>query len=548
MHKTETMRTALIAWLLPLFLFTGSLFAQHSTQADKDLSSPQATVVTHLTNLQVDNYKPHEASKVFFGLDRKQSEQLAIKLKMVMDAKGLYVDTADIPRLNTIVDSSGEQRKFQLFLSEPDIFLVKVGDNWYYSKRTAEMIPQMYEDIFPWGSDLLIEYTGSIGQKALFNLWIWQWIGIVLLIAAAYLLYWILKFLIEFIIGRVAKTQLKRMIPNMDLIHKIARQLSFFLLARFLILALPIIHLPVKLNSVVVFNLRLISVIFIIILAMRLIDYLIYYLSKLAEKTESTMDDQLIPSLRTILKVIVVIMGIFYLLRILNVDIAPLIAGISIGGIAIALAAQDSVKNFFGSILIFVDKPFQIGDWIVFDGASGTIEEVGLRSTRIRTFANSLVYVPNGILADKVIDNMGLRVYRRFTTDVGVTYDTPPELIEAFVEGIKKLVAVHPTTRKDYYEVHLNSFGPSSLNIMVYIFFDVPDWTGELKGRHEIMLGIIKLASKLGVEFAFPTQTLHIQNLPGQNSLDPKYVVDEASVQKAVDSYVEEFKASGKKP
>jgi MscS family membrane protein len=192
--------------------------------------------------------------------------------------------------------------------------------------------------------------------------------------------------------------------------------------------------------------------------------------------------------------------------------------------------------------MIFVDKPFQIGDWINFDGVDGTVEEVGLRSTRLRTFANSLVYVPNGPLADKVINNMGLRVYRRFTTDVGVTYDTPPELIESFVEGIEELVKAHPITRKDYYEVHLNSFGASSLNVLVYVFFQAPDWSTELKARHELMLGIIQLANLLGVRFAFPTQTLQIEEVPGQGSLAPDYDTNPEQHKKAIKDFLTDFK------
>jgi MscS family membrane protein len=182
----------------------------------------------------------------------------------------------------------------------------------------------------------------------------------------------------------------------------------------------------------------------------------------------------------------------------------------------VALAAQDTVKHFFGSIMIFVDRPFQIGDWIEVDGLNGTVEEVGIRSTRIRTFANSLVSFPNGQLADSVINNWGLRVYRRYSTKVGLTYDTPPDLLELYIEGMKGLVLNHPLTRKDYYEIHLNEFGPSSLDILVYVFFEADSWSAELKARHELMIGFIKLAEVLGVSFAFPSQTLYLENMPGQ--------------------------------
>ena len=140
-------------------------------------------------------------------------------------------------------------------------------------------------------------------------------------------------------------------------------------------------------------------------------------------------------------------------------------ATLSIGGLAFALAAQDTIKNFFGSLMIFVDKPFQVGQWITAPGIDGTVEEVGLRSTRIRTFSNSLIYVPNGKLADATIDNHGLRAYRRFSTQLAITYDTPPELIEVFVEGLRKIVLDHPTTWKDNFHIYMNDLNSHSLDI-----------------------------------------------------------------------------------
>ena len=179
------------------------------------------------------------------------------------------------------------------------------------------------------------------------------------------------------------------------------------------------------------------------------------------------MDEQLIPIIRRTLQGIVLAGGLIQVLSILEVNVTTLIAGISIGGLAIALAAQDTIKNLFGSLTIFMDKPFQIGDWINFSGVDGTVEEVGFRSTRVRTFANSLVYVPNGKLADMVVNNYGLRAFRRFKMTLTITYNTPPLLIEKYVEGVRAIIANHPAVRKPGFEVHLNSMSNSSLDILV---------------------------------------------------------------------------------
>ena len=210
-------------------------------------------------------------------------------------------------------------------------------------------------------------------------------------------------------------------------------------------------------------------------------------------------------------------------MSVLGVEITPLLAGASVGGLALALAAQDTLKNFFGSITIYTDSPFEIGDWIVFDGGEGVVEEIRVRSTRIRTFHNSVISVPNGILADLKIDNMGRRRFRRFRSQIGLTYDTPPDLIDAYITGLREIVKEHPKTKNDPYEIHLNEFGTSSLNILVYIFFEVENWSQELKARQEFMLEAIRLAKELNVRFAFPTSTLHIEEMPGEQSLTPSY-------------------------
>jgi MscS family membrane protein len=296
-----------------------------------------------------------------------------------------------------------------------------------------------------------------------------------------------------------------------------------FFVVLLLALLVPVLQLPVGSARYIDPLLRALLPLFGIIVFYKMADILALYLQKLASKTESTLDDQLVPLFRKTLKTFIVVIGALFILENLNVPILPLLTGLSIGGLAFALAAQDTIKNFFGSLMIFIDKPFQIGDWITSGPIDGTVEEVGFRSTRVRTFRNSVVYVPNGSLADSTIDNHGLRKYRRFYTQIAITYDTPADLIELFTEGLKKIVEKHPKTWKDFYEVHFNDMASSSLNIMFYVFFDVPTWSQELRARHEVLLEIVRLAEKLGINFAFPTQTLHIENMPGKPSLSPQY-------------------------
>lgn len=266
---------------------------------------------------------------------------------------------------------------------------------------------------------------------------------------------------------------------------------------------------------------RIVFTIGIVISIHHLVDVISLFLEKKAKESKNTFDDILIPLVRKTAKFFIVAFGMVAIGDSLTLDMKGILAGMGIGGIAFALAAKDTISNLFGSFTVLMDRPFGIGDWVVIEGKiEGMVEEVGLRSTRVRTFYDSLITVPNGTLTNAHIDNYGKRTYRRYTCNVAIQYDTPPELIEAFCEGIRNIIAGHQWTRKDSFHVYLSGLGESSLNILVYLFWKVPDWPSELLEKHRLLLDILRLGKKLGVEFAFPTQHLYLQNTQG-NSYKP---------------------------
>ena len=244
--------------------------------------------------------------------------------------------------------------------------------------------------------------------------------------------------------------------------------------------------------------------------AFLLIDLLAKFLAGKAEKTDTRYDDLLVPLVSRTLKAFAICVGIVIFADTFNFSIAGLLGGMGIGGVALAFAAKDTVANVFGSLTVLTDRPFEIGDWIVTDKVEGSVETVGIRSTRVRTFYNSLVIVPNSLLTSAVLDNMGKRRYRRIKTYLALQYYTPTERIDAFCEGIRELLRRRPYTRKDYYHVYLNRFSDSSLDVLLYCFLECPDWSVELRERHRLFVDIIKLAKRLEVSFAFPSRTLHM--------------------------------------
>ena len=226
------------------------------------------------------------------------------------------------------------------------------------------------------------------------------------------------------------------------------------------------------------------------------------------------VDSQLVRLAFRILIIAVIALLLIEAANQLGLPAYSLLTGLGIGGLAVAFAARETLANFLGSLVIMFERPFRVGDWIKVAGQEGNVEDVGFRSTRIRTFYNSVVTIPSSELVNTSIDNMGMRRYRRVRTVIQITYDTPSEKIETFVEGIKQILQTHPTTRKDGYHVVLNDFGAHSLDILLYFFLVAPDWSSELAERQKVLLEIVRLAERLGVRFAFPTQTLHVESLP----------------------------------
>ena len=193
------------------------------------------------------------------------------------------------------------------------------------------------------------------------------------------------------------------------------------------------------------------------------------------------------------------------------------LAGLGVGGLAVALAARDSLANLLGSMLIMIEKPFRVGHYVRVTGGEGTVEDVGFRSTRIRTADNSLISIPNNSVVNATVENLSLRTMRRQRFLIQVTYDTSREKLEQLIASIKQIITDHPLTNKTNFNVRFNDFGESSLNILVYFHIETTDYSAELAAREEILLQIMDLAKQLGIDFAFPTRTLVIDAPPQED-------------------------------
>ncbi|MCR1835728.1 mechanosensitive ion channel family protein [Oceanobacillus caeni] len=233
---------------------------------------------------------------------------------------------------------------------------------------------------------------------------------------------------------------------------------------------------------------------------------------KINEKTDINIDEILIPLLSRTLQFIIVAIAATIILQQFGYSIEGLIAGLGLGGLAISLAAKDALANFLGGIVIISEKPFTIGDWILTPSVEGTVEDISFRSTKIRTFADALVSVPNNQLANESITNWSKMNKRRITFNLSLDYETSREKMESIIQRIENLLKNHPDIHQETIFVRFDEYKESSLDILLYFFTKTTVWGEYLKVKEEINYQILDIVREEGAEFAYPTRKLYIEN------------------------------------
>lgn len=459
---------------------------------------------------------------------------LAVQLKQVLDARGLWVPVPSLPNKPDYVNEDGEARVVPMPADFPTLALVRLDDGrWVYSRHTMDAVPGLYASTFSPISQWFQSQLPPVFYTRILGVYLWQMLYGVILVLAAFGIGTLGRFLL--------RTQVLRLVKRLSLKldeREYARTnapIIWIAIAGVLLWGLTDLQLGIAFSAFAHRVLGVVMALSVLLLTSRAVDVIARMAQGWAATTENRLDDQLIPLLRQAVQVLVLVIGTLYLADAFGIDVWKLAAGVGIGGLAFALAAQDTVANFFGSVNIFVDRPFQIGDWVIVGSVEGVVEEVGFRSTRVRTFYNSVVTIPNSQITNANVDNMGLRPRRRVKMMVSLTYDTPPDKVEAYVEGVRAILAAHPLVQRSY-EVHLYTMAASSLDILVYYHVVVPDWHEELRARSQNILEFMRLAEELGVSFAFPSQSVYVESTPSEplKGHEPRSLAD---FQQVVDSF-----------
>ncbi|MFJ7977146.1 mechanosensitive ion channel family protein [Peribacillus sp. JNUCC 23] len=233
---------------------------------------------------------------------------------------------------------------------------------------------------------------------------------------------------------------------------------------------------------------------------------------KLNERFNFEIDEILIPFLSKVFRVIIVVLSFSGIAEEFNYNVTSFVGGLGLGGLAFALAAKDAIGNLFGGVIIVTEKPFTIGDWVLTPSVEGTVETITFRSTKIRTFAQALVTVPNAKLANETITNWSEMGKRRIVFNISVTYETPKDKLEDVIKQIEYMLRNHSEIHQDTIVAKFDKYGVDGLDIYLYFFTKTTVWTEFLKVKEEINFAIMDILNNEGVALAIPNRKLYVNS------------------------------------
>lgn len=244
------------------------------------------------------------------------------------------------------------------------------------------------------------------------------------------------------------------------------------------------------------------------------------YFERYAHHKQIEIAVDFLPLFRKFIKAAIVVLAATIIIQEWGYNIGAIITGLGIGGLAVALAAKDTLANFFGSLMIIMDRPFAIGDWVKSAETEGIVEEIGFRTTRVRTFEKALVSIPNSKIATDNVINNSRRDRRRIMCSVGATYSTPVDTLIKSVDKIRNMLFDHDKIHNDMIMVYFNEFAASSLNIFIYCFTTTSDWDEYLSIRQDVHFKIMHIFEELDISFAFPSMSVYHENLGDKSIMD----------------------------
>ncbi len=490
-------------FLLPINLLEAQ--NNHNNKNLYSLKTPYETISTHILFLEKNNYNPSISAQAFLqdGVSLEEAKVFAVRLKAILRNEGIYINIDSIPQDPDFKDPAEKFNKYKLSNLLPEVYLVKVDNKWIYSKETIHNIDRLYKKVSRFKIYKISNLFPRNWNNTLAGIYFWQYAIFLIALILSRVLYMLLVMLINLFLRAILKFKgyslaLERYMSHIDSINKSFTICITILL--WLTIVRPALQLPVEFSRYSVMFLKALITINFSILLYRLIDGVVFYITRGVVEERFSFHIDLLPLIRKVIKVCIFIFSFLALLKVLNFDVSGLIASLSLGSLGVALASQDTLKNLFGSVMIFIDKPFGVGDMIVTKDVRGRVEEIGMRSTILRTPEQSQVYVPNALLANSYVDNRGLNTHGDFTNKITLPADTSIEKVDIFINGFKNIISDHPQALNATSNVNLINITKGSFEIVYSLFFKKSTtYYRELTYRHEVLREVIKLANSIEV-------------------------------------------------
>ena len=282
-----------------------------------------------------------------------------------------------------------------------------------------------------------------------------------------------------------------------------------------------VVLLPLETHGLVTRIFKGITMVLVFWATLRLVDLLAHVLSDISDQRGLSITG-FVPLIKKAIRIFVLLIGIVMVIDNLGYSVGGLLATLGLGGAALAFAAKDTIANLYGSLALVLDRPFKVGDWImVGKDIDGDVEEIGLRSTKVRTWPKTIMSIPNSVLANETINNWSRMPKRRVKQVIGVTYDTSPDDMDGLVEDIRNLLREDEDIEQEFILVNFTDFGDSSLNILVYYFTKTIQWLDYMDVRQRMNLKIMRAVEQRGLSIAFPTRTVHLAGDGTESLLEP---------------------------
>ena len=342
----------------------------------------------------------------------------------------------------------------------------------------------------------------------------WRIITLAVIIAFSYLLAKLISFFMNRSIPRLQEMGKAVLISAFQ---SVTQTITFVMVMLGIRLSLFFLIIPPPLDEFMHISTSVLVIIAIATMIYKLTNTVDTWLHRYSRNGDDQLDAMLTPVVGRTLRVIVVILALLQIAQtVSDQELTHILAGLGVGGLAIAFASQEAIRNFFGSLMIFSDKPFNIDDWVVVDGMNASVEEVGIRSTRIRTFDGYHVIIPNGELMNKTITNVQKRPFIRRWANIDITYDTPPEKVQEAIDIIREVLSGYaehmPEDRPP--KIYFEDFKAYSLSLLMVYWVTPPSYWDFVELNDQINKEIFHRFNEAEISFAFPTQTLHLAGDP----------------------------------